>query len=49
VPVVVKSAAAAPATAVTIEIALPGGIALRAPATVEARWLAALVHEIGRC
>jgi len=49
VPVVVKSAAGAPAAAVTIEIALPGGIALRAPATVEARWLAALVREIGAC
>lgn len=49
VPVVVKSAPAAPAAAVTIEIALPGGIALRAPATVETRWLAALVHEIGQC
>jgi hypothetical protein len=49
VPVVVKPAPGAPASAVTIEIALPGGIALRAPATVETRWLAALVREIGAC
>jgi len=49
VPVVVKPAPGAPASAVTIEIALPGGIALRAPATVETRWLATLVREIGAC
>ena len=47
-PVVVKSAPFASSPA-AIEIALPSGIALRAQSMVDARWLAALVREIGAC
>jgi hypothetical protein len=49
VPVVVKSASIPTGSAATIEIALSRGIALRAPATVEVRWLGALVREIEAC
>lgn len=51
VPVVVRSSSppsVATSTA-TIEIALSRGIALRTPATVEVRWLAALIREIEAC
>ncbi len=49
VPVVVKSESIATGSAATIEIALSRGIELRAAATVEARWLGALVREIEAC
>jgi len=49
VPVVVKSAPGASVSPATIEIALPRGIALRAPAMVDARWLATLVRAIDAC
>lgn len=49
VPVVVKPSRSVAVSAATIEIALPRGIALRTPATVEARWLAALIREIEAC
>jgi hypothetical protein len=45
----VKSESIPTGSTATIEIALPRGIALRAPATVEARWLGALVREIEAC
>lgn len=33
----------------TVEVALPGGIALHVPPTVDARWLASLVRELRAC
>jgi hypothetical protein len=49
VPMIVKAVTSSPSAAATVEIALPGGIALRAPATTDVRWLAALAREIERC
>lgn len=49
VPVRVQSSLRSTSSSTAIEIALPSGIALRTPAAVDVRWLAALVREIGAC
>jgi hypothetical protein len=48
VPVRVQPTAISSGSNAAIEIALPGGIALRT-AAVDVRWLAALVRELGAC
>jgi len=51
VPIVVKDTAAARSIASTpaIEIALPSGVQVRAPASTDVRWLAVLVRELRAC
>ena len=49
VPIVVRDAARRDAAAASVEIALPGGIVVRAVPTLDVEWLGKLVRELRSC